>query len=517
MKELNQEEQFNRLKKCFFYTFMLGFVAHGYRFLNLTLSHDSLNDFYAVMQWQKSSMGRIFYSIYISITRGRLVLPWLIGILALCWTSLAVYLIVRMFSVEKSSMIFLVSGICITNPTVYALAATYIHDLDADLFALLMAVVSVFLWKIAIEMESIKNRWIYLALAALILSVTLGTYQSYISVTIALIMFICIKNLLEQKQYITVLYQGLSGIAMIFISGVIYFFELKIFTGLTGVSTLESQKYNGLSNMSQLFEGNLLFKIADVYRSFINAFKSMILSSAPECLTLLVQGILVLGIIAMSILAMKKMEWKRIALFVILGVLLPFGMNITCLLSNGVAHVLTQYAIWFVYLFAIVLVLWLAEQERISEKIKKVFQMIILVCICMTIWENIQTANAIYVKKDLEYQTTFSYMTRVAERMEIQENYIPGETPVVLVGEGNIGNSKYGFERYHIITGVEGNSPLTYYDTFEDYFEYILGISVNLIHDGTIREKQEVKSMPAFPKEGSVIMVDETLVVKLSD
>ena len=63
-------------KQSFLYTFLLGLAAHGYCFLNLMVSHDSLNDFYVYDQWERANFGRIFYSIYISLTRGRIVLPW---------------------------------------------------------------------------------------------------------------------------------------------------------------------------------------------------------------------------------------------------------------------------------------------------------------------------------------------------------------------------------------------------------------------------------------------------------
>lgn len=38
-------------------------------------------------------------------------------------------------------------------------------------------------------------------------------------------------------------------------------------------------------------------------------------------------------------------------------------------------------------------------------------------------------ANQMYLKKDLEYDATLSVMTRVVDRIEQVEGYIPGETP----------------------------------------------------------------------------------------
>lgn len=515
-QQIRESDEF-ALKKSFFYTFMLGLAAHGYCFLNLFLSHDSLNDFYAANRWQKANMGRIFYSAYITLTRGRIVVPWLIGIFALCWTSLAVYLIVKMFSVRRSWMIFLIAGISITNPTVYALTATYIHDLDADLFAMLLAVAAAFLWKLSLEAETRKMSWLCLGAGGALLSITLGIYQSYLCVTITLVIFKCMEMLLEKETPAAVLKKGLLGIGMLAGSGVLYWLELKLFSCFTSVSTMDAQKYNGLGNLTELFSGNFAEKITGVYRSFVNAWKTLILTSEPQILMGAVLGLFVLSTVAAGCLLMKKLDWKRLWLLAGLGILLPFGMNLTCLLSNGVDHMLMQYAVWLTGLLAILFAGWLAKEDALSEKLKKILPLMIAVTVCLMIAENIQTANAVYVKKDLEDQTTLSYMTRVADRIEEQENYIPGETPVALVGIENIGNTKYGFERYGIITGAEKNSPITYYDTLKDYFEYILGIQVNLKNPEEVTDWQSVTEMPVFPKEGSIQMIDGILVVKLSE
>ena len=154
------------LKQSFLYTFVIGLVAHGYCFLNLLVSHDSLNDFYVSDQWERAGFGRIFYSIYISLTRGRIVLPWFIGVLTLCWIAVAVYLIAKLFGIKKCGLIFLISGICVTNPTVYTLAATYIHDLDADMFAMLLSVSAVYCWHLASQKTEMKTKSMWLLIGA---------------------------------------------------------------------------------------------------------------------------------------------------------------------------------------------------------------------------------------------------------------------------------------------------------------------------------------------------------------
>lgn len=503
------------LKQCFIYTFILGLIAHGYGFTNLLISHDSLNSFSIANQWPKAGLGRIFYVFYITLTRGRIVLPWMIGVLTLCWISLAVYLIVRIFQTEDKWFVMVVAGICVTNPSVYATAATYMHDLDANAFALFLAVFAVVLWRKSKLCSDRKKKVILLTIAAIILSITLGIYQSYISVTITLIILLSIYDLLNKEKGARVLSVGLTGIAMLGATAVLYLVELKVFSKLTGISAMNSDYYNSLGNMSSVLSGNVFAKIVDTYKSFFTAYKNFIHTSDPEPLFLMVLFILAVGILYIGVLGLMKMHWTERAIFILLGLLMPFGMNISSFLSNGMFHVLMQYAVWFFYLTALVLLFWFLGEKSISEKIKKIFFPVIMLCLFLIIIENIQTANTIYVKKNLEAQSTLSYMTRVADKMEEQKEYIPGETPVVFIGEYAVGVERAGFEKYEVIVGAGSKSPITYESTYKKYFRYVLGRVIEVEDSSQLKTDERVLKMPVFPKEGSISMIGDVLVVKL--
>ena len=320
---------------------------------------------------------------------------------------------------------------------------------------------------------------------------------------------------MERKPFENVMINGCYAIGMVIVAAVLYVVELKIFELLTGVSTMNNATYNGVGNVSQAFSGNVFQNILNTYLDFINAYKASILTSYPERLSMVLLGVTAVLIVAIALLGLKKMQWKSRILFTVLSVILPFAMNITFFLSGGTAHVLTQYAVWMIYLLALILVCWL-EKENIETNIKRIVFLMLVGSLFLTITENIQTSNTIYVKKNLESQATLSYMTRVVERMEEQEEYVPGETPVVIIGQDVVGISKYGFEKYEVITGASASGVVTYLDTYEDYFEYILGIPINLCEDVKLQQDSRVIEMSDFPKEDSVQMIDGTLVVKLA-
>ena len=493
---------------------MLGLIAHGYCFTNQIASHDALNNLYIAGRWNKAGLGRFFYPIYLSLTRGRILLPWLVGLLGLFWTSLAVYLIIRLFNIKKTGLIAAVSAIAVTNPTVYALAATYLHDFDADLFALFLSVAAVSLWKRSLEEKKGKKYFLFLGAGALVVSVCMGIYQSYVSVTIVLIMLISIEQLLNDRNWLDVLKQGLRGIFMLVLSAVFYMCEIFAFSRITGISILGNNSYNGLGNMSTLFSGGFIGKIGGAYLDFINSFLSLN-SAYPKSVYLLIHGILAVSIIGITLWGLRRVQLKNKVLIVLLGVLMPLGMNISYILSGEMVHDIMKYAFWMIYLLAIVLMIWFNNARNVADNVKKIINFLMIGCMTVIILGNIQTSNTIYLKKDLEYQATLSYMTRVIEKIEENESYIPGETPVMFVGENASGGTMNGFEEYETITGISSSSPITFYETYEKYFKYVLNIPLNLSEDEKIAEDERVIEMPEFPKTGSIQMIDGILVVKL--
>lgn len=511
--KMNNDKSF---KQSFGYTFLLGLIAHGYCFLNMIASHDALNNIYIAEKWTRVRAGRFFYPVYLSLVRGRIFVPWLIGILGLFWISLAVYLIVKLFQIKKNWAVFMVAAIAVTNPTVYALAASYLHDFDADMFALFLSVAAAFCWKKGTLQSTLKKQLLYFGTGALAVSVTMGIYQSFLSVTIALIMIDCFGMLLDDQNWKKVFRDGFCGILMLLFSAVFYFCEILVSSALTGISVFGNQEYNSLGNMGEALSSGIGGTIAGSYLDFFLSFWR-IHSGYPGKMDVVIHGVLAVCLIGVVLWRFRKIAWQNRLMILFLAALMPMAMNFSYVLSGGLVHDLMKYAFWLVYLIALIVVLWMCEHSGASEHWKHMTKYLFAFCMLLIVLGNIQSSNTVYMKKDLEYQSTLSYMTRVAQKIEEQEEYVEGETPVLFVGEEAIGNSMSGFERFEDITGVGSSSPITFYETYEKYFKYVLNLPLNLSEDQTVAEKECVAKMPAFPKEGSIQMVDGVLVVKLEE
>ena len=163
------------------------------------------------------------------------------------------------------------------------------------------------------------------------------------------------------------------------------------------------------------------------------------------------------------------------------------------------------------FLFPLVLV----SKSKITEA--NTFIMVSLpLLLVLTICTNVIHSNHVYLQKDLEYHSTLSVMTRVIDRIERTDGYIPGTTPVVLIGtldNSEIALTDDGFDsKSHYAT--------TYYETYQNYFSTVLGYPINILDKDFAEDyysNSNVIAMTSFPSEGCTKIIDGVLVIKLSD
>lgn len=492
--------------------FLWGMLAHAYRFLNGNFSHDSLVELNGAIfgNAHKIALGRLLVPLYRALLRSDLTLPWLIGVLSILWIGLSLFLILQILEIKDTKVAFLAAGILTANVTVSATAATYLHDLDCYMFALLCAVAAVWLWW--------RHAWGWLP-GGILLVVSMGIYQGFLFVAVTLAMIRCILWLIEGETCKSVLTRGIKAIAMILQGGIVYWLALKLAEPVFGVA-LYSGDYNSLDKMDGVTLEMLPYLIFLTYK--LCAYRIWNAPSAyPDFLTkLFTIGLVLTGLITL-VQGMKKLGWKEKGLVFLLVALLPLGANGIYILTVGGTHDLMVYAIWLLWLLPLVLLdrVWLPGKTTGMMRRKYVPMALVAVLL----WGNVQLSNGMYLEKELEQNAYLSLMTRVAGRMEACEAYIPGETPVVFVGLPQIQNSEIpGFEDSRDVTGMESPDVLVYPNRrrFQTYFDLILNTSLLLAEESEwdqIQASEQTAQMPCYPSQGCMEMRDGTLVVKLGE
>lgn len=497
------------LKRSMLYTCLLGFFAHGFAFVNLSVSHDAVFDFYDSLaeHQHQIGLGRVLEPLYREATASGLLMPWSTGIRALFWLGLAVFLVCRMFDLTGRGEVFLTAGIMSVNISVTAVAASYMPWLAADMFALFLAVAGAVCWQ-RYGISRVKKHLVY-GVAAVTCSLAL--YQCYLAVTVVLIILLSMQQIVRREGAAKVFRDDLVSVGMLALGGGLYYVLMKSVSAAAGTPLAEGY-YDSVTNLWDNREPVMQRMISCMKEELTHFFASdeniyppqiiwavnLLLFCTCACLAvrLVRQG--------KSLPGWGRGEW---ALLLLLTAVLPFAAYMMRLLNTSV-HDLMVYAVWMLYLLPLLLRKWTGEGEKARG--------CVAILLGFLIFSYIQTDNAVYVKKEVESKATLSLMTEIMAEVDRTEGYIPGETPVTFVGElSGIVTKLPGTERVEGVSGCNKSSAITYPGTYQAYFDNVMLRDVKVVFDSGAEKKEEVGRMPSYPQPGYVKLVDGVAVVRL--
>lgn len=188
--------------------------------------------------------------------------------------------------------------------------------------------------------------------------------------------------------------------------------------------------------------------------------------------------------------------------------LLPLVSNLSCLLSGGQSHQLMYYAVWMMDLLALLL---LGDVHH---------KPLTVLCAALTgvlLLGGVQTANGLYVRKQIEQNAAVSTMTRVLDRLEHTESYVPGETEVVFLGIPAPAKIDAFADTYRL-TGSTKTSPISHEPYYESFFRYLLPADIRLCDEARRAEvitHIDASALSVFPAEGSLTWIDGSIAVRM--
>lgn len=484
------------------------FAAHAYRCFHLMYSHDSLMVFQNNVDRQVS-LGRFLQPVYWNL-RGQLCAPLLLGITSVIWLTLAACIVINVLGIQRRITVFVICGVLATSSSLSLSYATYLPWIDIFTLSLLFCVLGVFLWR------RYPRRGFLFGMLPIMVSMAL--YQAYFQSAVILSMIILAKEILEGETFKKVVIDGTKALCMLLGGCLFYYAAMQIVLLVTATGAATS--YNG---MSRIGGGNmtlkyLCFMLMKTYVYVLDEIVRPVTYNPYGMVTGM--NILLLVLACAGIIRMvykKKLSRINVLLLAALLLAMPFGVNVVYFISRGVEHPLMTYSFSFGYILA-VLIFEMNTEYGMQPLPLQVFATALIVWI---IWDSIVFANQLYLKKGLEEQATLSCMTRIVDRMEQMEDYAVNETPVVLIGQlehSGLAEEREGFAGDYGV-GMARNFAVTDYESYEDYFEFVLGYPIHLLSESESERyagMEEVQRMPDFPAKDSCKYVDGVLVVKLS-
>lgn len=484
-------------------TVIFSLAAHMFAFSNIFFNHDSLR-FVAYLRefttWL--DVGRPFITLMDTLA-GTVSAPWLMGLMFTIWMFLASVFVIRLFQIRNTFSRVLVCGLLCTNITLSNVCALFTFVISDYSFALMMAIASVWLFLCCRHGE---------LLGVYCMTLSMLIYQAYFTAALTFAFLVVIRSLVNSETALGVVQRGIRYLVLMAMSFCLYY---ATWTVLCNVYSVEK----GRMGDSTLFYGPMFF-LKRFMGSFSDYFQTRLTSQnflgrlAPA-INLLAFGLALLWLLGW--LMDKQLPKSNKFLLALSICLLPAAFNTAYIFFIQTTQ--SHYAVGKEIL-GIFLLLCLSCPAP-AFPVQRRSQAAALLLASALLWQNIVYSNELYIKMDMNKEATVSIFTRIIERVEQLDGYIPGTTPVAfsgsLVNNTFVSPGRKGYEWFSPQSvGAATYDYTTSWTTvyfIRDYLNYPMNHAQVPSGDA---EVAVIQAMPAFPFHGSIAWVGDTVVVKLS-
>lgn len=501
-------KKLSRGRLCALFTALLVFAAHGYRFLSLSFGGDAAYISMDGTAAYQVSLGRFLQPVYWAV-RGWLVVPSVVGLFTAAFLALSCVLIARMLNLSRPRDLFLLSGLLVTHETFAVSGASYLPWMDVYALALLFASLGAYVfllggWK----------AW----LSPVFFVLSLGLYQSYLPSAAALIILVLMRRTIDGEKPGRVFRTGLLACLAIAAGLVLYALAFNCALSIVGRSV--SYDYNGIGSMSSFDFASvpryLLDTVLTPLRFLFVPDSGAIPSHTPSISPYLNLALLALALVMLAF-RVRGLGAGSKAMLALLALLLIPASNFIQFIWQGLVHGLTIYAYVF---FDVAVLLLAASALRAQKPLVRAAAGCAQLLLCVVILQNALLANQLVLKRDLELSSTLSVTARILDEAEQTEGYVPGETPVVIVGmlpNSSVSMERPGYEAIARHQGARYTYAIPYEGANAAYFRSTLGANLYLVDSpGEASLPPEASDMPAFPLAGCTRLIDGVLYIRFS-
>ena len=520
-------------KLAFFSAFIAGLLVHLFKFTNVLPNADALYNFYSSQNMVAS--GRWLLAVACSLGSW-FDLPWVNGMLSLLFMGLTAAVVAEVFSMKNPCLIILTSGLLVSFP---AITATMSYEFTADgyMLSMLLAAVSVALTRMQ-DME--RGCWKNMVLSGLCICLSCGIYQAYVSFAFVLAVCYFMTELLENRYDLKRMWRWIGIQVLVYGAALACYYGIwKICLAVQGFT---ASTYQGIDSVGSMSGGDLIHAVLRIVKEFVRFFLEWnILDhgiTVYSGLNILFLAAFVLGLAAA---AWKSGCFSRKLQILLLGLCvaaLPFGCYIWYLTSPEVVyHSLMLQSVCLLYVFtAVVFDRWIRPK----------YADLVLVLLAAIVFNNSVTANLYYNYMNQSYEKTYSAAVELNTRIHLLDDGTVRYVAIYGGLENWDGDSHFRREELRQLGGWRVISRTILSPLFLDqYTEFELSYYrdnnipypvventpeipapqnwefrfplLTAAEQEALGRTQEVISMPVWPAAGSVQVVGDTVVVKLSE
>ena len=493
-----------------------GLFAHGMAMFNKYSYHDDVPWFngvgetYGLGRWFLAICGKVSEYIFCSKNYST---PVFNGILTILGIAVMVFLICRRLDIENKVLIVGLTGVMVCFPSVTNIFG-FVFTAPHYYIGAALGVVGAYLF-------SIRKDVLSFIVCSVLMALSVGLYQSNIGINLIVLLLFMLADVysssMDWKRYFIL--AGMNcAVCAAFMA--LYFAANAICLKVTG---LEMYNYKGVNSFGATGIGGYFWRVFTAYKRFLKPadfinYDGVSANMFPWNLKYLHMLLIVITVILTAILLEDvKSSIKRIQIGIIVLISPLFSYFIYVMVAEEDAHGGMAYA--EVFMFALAAFVISRTTYGTGEKaavIKKIASRCAVVVILIMAIMFARFANVCYLKVEIMQAEAISYYTTLIARIQGTQGYTP-QTPIDYIGAREKNDEEFSGNKLFdpiYLPPYQGNSIINDF-TWEETMNLWCGFS--RVHGSAPDSaEEEIAGMPVYPADGSIKMIDGTIVVKFA-
>lgn len=465
------------------------------------------------------SIGRWLLFYFYRLCSGISIDP-MTSFLALMFFSLGVILLLDIFGIRSGISPYLICCLFLSNAVICTTLSYRFISASYGL-AFLLSILAV--WAIA----KIEKAFAAIMLGALSVTLALGIYQAYLGCTcvVAFGYFLFILSGVESTTR-TVLRKAIRCGLAIFLGGILYAILSNLFLG---IMDFEVPSYRGASDIS--FSNMFLelpSTVPKTYQEFFNFF------SGKDAKTILLLGgnvsagkvylltfLLISCRLICEIIRLWKKECARAVIYAGIVLLMPIACNAILLIATD-TYISMQMSMPLA--LCIPTLLCVVSRTDRSGTFFDIYKCFILFIAAVVAYGSICQVAADQQAMHEGETSTVTIANEVIHRLD-DRGVLSPEMTYCIVGnlvENGLFEVSPGFNmaNWYARFGHWDESPESRTWGWDGVFKHLCGVNLNICSldkYAEIADDEEIKNMPVFPAEDSILVKDDVVIIKISD
>lgn len=494
----------------FISTFIWGFIAHGIALTNKFCWQDEMN--YVFTLGNDYTLGRFMLGFFLEQDKvvwgaSPYSTPLFNGLASLLFLAIIAALLIKIFDIENFFLGIALSGILTTIPVVAVIFA-YMYTAPAYFFGFLLGVFGIYLIK------KYNNIIVYI-IAVFLMSLSIGTYQGFLPTLLGIMLIMFLNFLLKSKEEPGSKKNIFKGVSIIFSVPLfvgVYYVLMKLINKALQITLSD---YRGVSSMGHLGIKTYAGRAITAYKRFFSLAENKPGNVFLNNTKYLYYFVIFVNIALVLILFIKNVKKNKLAyiLFLVFSALIPLAGNfIYVMCAEDDVYTIMAYGLSVPFLFAIFMIQRILDAFDGKKLVLIDAFAISILCLFL-----VKIDNICYLKTQFVQQQAISYFTTLISNIKSTDGY-SDEYPVATINNFQINDASF--------TEIpEFTIPLVPYDhnvndyvnnyMYRDFMAFWCGYNPDYVTNTTdLENSPEVQKMPSYPKDGSIKVIDDTVVVK---